>query len=363
VLDRGSTPPPPAKKEADPSDISVEARAERLVELLSNADTTAPDQKLVRELASSLRNETAAAKDAGSKQEIDGGATAAAAVFDPLLGNYNVSCAFPPEDKLDDRPVGGKWGRSPLFSIRQSYQHLVGPAAPGTAAREDGGAAAAEAPVVAQAVNVIVVRCLLWTVHVILRGDARALSGDERDRIAQERRGTAPGGGPLSERTVRADFDPPRIVVTREGPSAAPRQVAKKALLSASLGPRSSVVLDTPYCDSRVRIGRGSKGSLFVFSRLDPSSAAFAESDRWRELLQIRPVGKLPLLAAFGGVAVAALGASLTLFASGIRAWNRLWSIPLGLVASLFTLGIAFSSGGIENDRRSVQKARRRTER
>jgi hypothetical protein len=340
----------------------MEARARRLVELtMRKEDFTPIDQKILRRLALSLRNETAAVEDARTKAEADREA-AASSLFDPILGNYNVTYTLPPEDKSDDRPVGGKWSRNPLFSIQRSYQHLVQPTQVQGAAPSDNSAVKEKsATSVAQVVNVIVVRFLLWTVHVILRGDAYALSADERSLIVLGRRTLAAS---LSDRTVRADFDPPRIIVStrviapfrrRHSP-----QVAEKALVSVSLGPQSSVVLDTPYCDSRIRIGKGSKGSLFVFSRLNPdddkSSTAFAESDAWRELLQIRPVGKLPLLVVLGSMSLSALSASLTLFASGARAWNRLWSIPLGLASMLATLGIAFSSGGIESDRTSAQE-------
>jgi hypothetical protein len=41
----------------------------------------------------------------------------------------------------------------------------------------------------------------------------------------------------------------------------------KKHALAAAAGPPSSVQLSTPYLDERVRLGRGSRGSLFVFTR------------------------------------------------------------------------------------------------
>ena len=37
--------------------------------------------------------------------------------------------------------------------------------------------------------------------------------------------------------------------------------------LALRIGPRSSVQLVTTYLDERVRLGRGSRGSLFVFTR------------------------------------------------------------------------------------------------
>ena len=54
-------------------------------------------------------------------------------------------------------------------------------------------------------------------------------------------------------RTVKADFDPPGISVAG-GPK-------------LRIGPKSSVVLSTTYLDESVRLGKGSRGSLFVFTR------------------------------------------------------------------------------------------------
>jgi hypothetical protein len=39
-------------------------------------------------------------------------------------------------------------------------------------------------------------------------------------------------------------------------------------------GPPSSVQLSTPYLDERVRLGKGSRGSLFVFTRGGPADQA-----------------------------------------------------------------------------------------
>jgi hypothetical protein len=65
--------------------------------------------------------------------------------------------------------------------------------------------------------------------------------------------------------TVRARFESPRITLG--------------GLPSFSVGPKSSVVLSTTYLDEDVRLGKGSRGSLFVFAR---KSAAQAERDRAR---------------------------------------------------------------------------------
>jgi len=67
--------------------------------------------------------------------------------------------------------------------------------------------------------------------------------------------------------TVRAFFDPPEITLG--------------GLPTFRVGPKSSVVLSTTYLDDRVRLGKGSRGSLFVFTR---KTAEQAERDRrrWR---------------------------------------------------------------------------------
>jgi hypothetical protein len=46
------------------------------------------------------------------------------------------------------------------------------------------------------------------------------------------------------------------------------------AAAAAAAGPPSSVQLSTPYLDERVRLGKGSRGSLFVFTRGGPADAA-----------------------------------------------------------------------------------------
>ena len=50
--------------------------------------------------------------------------------------------------------------------------------------------------------------------------------------------------------------------------------------LALRIGPRSSVELATTYLDERVRLGRGSRGSRFVFTRGGAADRAGARSDR-----------------------------------------------------------------------------------
>ena len=231
-------------------------------------------------------------------------------LFTPLLGNYNVSYTLP--NAPNERPVGGKWNQGP-FSIESQWQHLL------PKKRQDS---------VAQAVNMIIVKVLVWRIYVILRGDAFRLSSVDRDRVSAVR--NTPGG--LSPRTVRADFDPPRVVLCTP---------SKKALFSLSLGPTSSVFLDTTFCDDRVRIGKGSKGSRFVFVRsTDPVA------DEWKSLIELKPVGKSQLLSLFGGVGLTSLIGVWR--CSGISRW-------LSILSSLVCLPVAvlavISTGGIEQDK------------
>lgn len=48
------------------------------------------------------------------------------------------------------------------------------------------------------------------------------------------------------------------------------------------IGPPSSVVLTTTYLDQRVRLGKGSRGSLFVFTRGGDADSAGGCKAGWR---------------------------------------------------------------------------------
>eukprot|EP00977_Amphora_coffeiformis_P002654 scaffold513_cov169-Amphora_coffeaeformis.AAC.8 len=226
-------------------------------------------------------------------------------LFEKLLGNYNVSCTLPTKDS--ERPVGGKWNK--LAQLEHSWQHILPSKVEGS---------------VAQVINMIVLR--VWAslaIHVILRGDAFAVTADQRQ---------TPGG--LSPRTVRVDFDPPRIILSGR----------KKPWLSWSLGPKSSVVLDTPYCDGRVRIGKGSRGSQFVFVRTtDP------RADTWIDLMRAqKTLGKKSLLAMFGSLSGLLWWSQLRLCSGFIARWLIL--LPSAISSTLLTTLIVFSTGGIERD-------------
>jgi hypothetical protein len=67
-------------------------------------------------------------------------------------------------------------------------------------------------------------------------------------------------GGPNNQDCVKVFFDPPELTLPGG--------------ISTRIGPPSSVVLTTTYLDERVRLGKGSRGSLFVFTRGGESDLA-----------------------------------------------------------------------------------------
>jgi hypothetical protein len=287
-------------------------RVDRLLQLVEDSSSKADgDQSAIRQCLLDLDDESLL------QVEDD--------LFEPLLGNYNVSCTLP--SVPSERPVGGKWNGGGLFAITQTWQHLLKPDLD-------------KPQSVAQAVNVIVLKALSLTIHVILRGDAYALAESKRAEIAQMR--ATPGG--LSPRTVRADFDPPRIVFSTTVKMDNTNSEQRRPFFSLTLGPPSSVYLDTTYCDDRVRIGKGSKGSLFVFTR-----SKAAQANDWKDMMELQPVGKRQLLATFGTLAVVGGTASWRL--SGLGRWLTL---PLALASLASTIVIWTSTGGIEKDRQSA---------
>lgn len=116
--------------------------------------------------------------------------------------------------------------------------------------------------------------------------------------------------------------------------------------IRARIGPKSSVVLKTTYVDKRVRIGKGSRGSLFVFTRGYDSDAAGMDLVG---LEKTTAVGKAILAASIGAM-----------IASGGFICHRYMTVPhiggIGLFMMLLGagLGFIFSRGGIlstEDDR------------
>lgn len=85
---------------------------------------------------------------------------------------------------------------------------------------------------------------------------------------------------------IQVDFEPPRVSLGN---------------LIFRFGPRSTIRLKTTYLDDRIRIGIGSRGSLFVFSKGE--DAHNLVSQEWKLLFSPRarllPVTVVPLTLAF----------------------------------------------------------------
>ena len=112
---------------------------------------------------------------------------------------------------------------------------------------------------------------------VILKGIVHEVSSAERAKLM------ARFGTPLSTSTVEARFNPPRLVIGNP----TERFFGILSGFSLSVGPRSSVVLDTPYVSGQLRLGLGARGSTFVFQRLaENDSAAMA----WKVAYENTPV-------------------------------------------------------------------------
>jgi hypothetical protein len=258
--------------------------------------------------------------------------------FASLLGLYAVSAVLP--SKPGENSVGGKWTRKngiaqKLLRTRATYQHLL----PFNSTGYRPARANYTKSVVGEAVNVISLEALFGLVrlNVILRGDAIPLSSDERKECEEmaaskaKERELANKVGKLSPLAVRAQFDAPRIVFGRRG-----------KILNLNLGPRSSVVLDTTYCDDKVRVGKGgTSGTRFVFRRL---SSGDDGANEWRSLLARRPLRKSKALVVLGS----ALGWGIQ---SAVRdPKTRVAGILMSALASLLGTIVVFSSGGIEQD-------------
>jgi len=230
-----------------------------------------------------------------------------------LYGKYEVVYVGAPSSRIAN-PAGGRWrGRVGRFFLptRGIYQHLL---------------CGSDGPL---AVNYVELSFLgLFTVMVVLRGPTTKLEPEERSQVANDR--NTPGG--LSCNSVRASFDPPKIALGLRAPGNLRRWLP---LLRLGVGPSSKVVLDAPYVDERIRIGKGASGIRFVFLRTQE-----AKADAWqrvieRPLVSVRLLGGMLVVAGAAGLGqVAMLGAPLV--------WTAPW-----LTVAVLGLAFASSSGGI----------------
>ena len=234
-----------------------------------------------------------------------------------LLGNYDVSYVGTGKDQRNEgNPAGGRYrgfiGRL-FFETQNLYQNLL---------KGDDGETVV--------VNIVKGRLFkLIPFCVILFGVVRFLSTPERESVMSKY------GTKLSSSTVFASFRPPVLCFGSANSLLA---------LSIQLGPPSSVVLDTPYVCPRVRLGLGSRGSYFVFTR-----TADAAADEWKSWLSRKHLSSIQT-----GSALVLLGAWLA-FVRPFSASKLVVSLGIrsliGLFVSLLGVFVSLSSGGIiEND-------------
>lgn len=231
---------------------------------------------------------------------------------DPLLiGNYNVSYTSIGNRQKNNggEPAGGGY-RSAFgglfFEVKDLFQNIL---------READGQL--------RAVNMVHGRLLgLIPFYVVLYGVARLLTQEHRDNLLRK------FGSAMSPSAVQAKFEPPLLCFGN------PRSPLSLAL---RVGVPSSVVLDTPYVCSKVRLGIGSRGSKFIFVR-----TASKLADEWRLWRNRQAVSTRSL-----GLALAAVGVAFGL----PLGWPIRWTF--GRVVSVITVGLgiflAKNRGGIEN--------------
>mmetsp|Transcript_3039 Transcript_3039/g.6579 ORF Transcript_3039/g.6579 Transcript_3039/m.6579 type:complete len:565 (-) Transcript_3039:80-1774(-) len=270
----------------------------RLVSLLKSADSDSGESnealrmERIRDIIASLEVNYVN----GTHDDVDR--------FTPLIGLYRVQQVL---SRLNDKnnknnnPVGGKWTRSNgiaqrIFRTRNSFQHIL-PVNSTSLSPPNNSRANATTAAVAEAINVVSLDALngAFRVTVILRGDAVPLSKEElgtmnANRTSSEKKKSRANGGEnetlddgdddvsldqLSDRTVRAYFDPPRIFLGkrrrkrfRPDNGDSDHDGQEYTYIPLAVGPPSDVVLDTSYCDDVLRIGvGGTSGTRFVFTR------------------------------------------------------------------------------------------------
>lgn len=123
-------------------------------------------------------------------------------------------------------------------------------------------------------------------------------------------------GGHFGPNGVRVDFEPPRISL---------------AGVVFQFARRSSVQIRTPYLDDRVRIGIGSRGSLFVFTK--GGAAASTAAQEWEVLFSDDARGRKLIPAA-------AIPAAIV----GLLACAALLPPPLAVLAVLCTAALGRQS-------------------
>lgn len=322
------------------------SQAQALVSLVRSSDETGDKDEEIRRAVSELEAMPVPIQEDGESDER----------FKPLLGLYQVDQVLSTNKK--ENPVGGKWTRNNslaqmLFKTRATFQHILPLNSTGLAKNSAVGA-------VAEAINVISLDALggMFRIWIVLRGDAVPLGREELAAANSNRTLT-----PLSNVAVRALFDQPFICFAKRK-----RRTGEYSHLPIRLGPESSVVLDTTYCDDCVRIGMGgTSGTRFVFTRTEDETATEFESllslrtvPRWKLLRNTGLALSASMYAATGFVGFDRLKAFIVyalrctsntrLFGSGLKVGLRTIGVLMSILSGMAFAIVAFGSGGIERD-------------
>ena len=161
-----------------------------------------------------------------------------------------------------------------------------------------------------------------------------ALVGQLCPCTASEALLSSPGGEVYRRDGARVRFERP---ILRLGP-----------LPPLRVGPESEVELYTPYCDERIRLGRGSRGSLFVFLRGAPERALPSRNE-------------LPPLA---GERRRAAAWMCLVAAACLAGWLTATPVGSAVAAAAAAVAVAVAGvirgGGIVDDDESARAARNR---
>ena len=163
---------------------------------------------------------------------------------------------------------------------------------------------------------------------IILRGEITQINEEERTEVKKVYNTV------LSSGTVRADFDSPLISVGK---------------YSVRVGPKSNVVLDTPYLDKKIRTGLGARGSSFIFKKTENKNANNWKIDLSRKPLKAKNLGFLFL--GIGGMIFNLFNIFKLNFLNMkllqiLRVVRNIMTVPF----ILFGFLLLFSSGGIRDD-------------
>ena len=187
-------------------------------------------------------------------------------------------------------------------------------------------------------INVVKGRLLnFFVLYVILDGYAKSLMFEERQKLYQKY------GNKLTEGTVKAFFLPPLLGIGLYN---------SKNLFTFRFGPPSDVVLDTTYLDDTFRLGRGSRGSTFIFKRLGESDNNVND---YKRVMATKPFNGRLLGVILTAIGIAIMNLAVNNFDGSIKfSLNKLLgmlfssiSAFFGLITILIGAFLSFSKGGI----------------